>query len=80
MTDHVTLLQEHSKLYHYLSAFEPDLQRRLAMQLRRVDMLKPLLKSLNRSSYEVLHKQVGLMVLDAVCIVNIVYCSMQGVW
>lgn len=67
MTDHVTLTQEHSKLYHYLSVFEADPKRRLAMQSRRFDMLSPLIKALNKSSFEVLHKQVGdLAVLNAV--------------
>lgn len=59
VTDHVTLLQDHSKLYHHLALFETDLKRKLAMELRRLDMLTPLLKSLNRVSFEVLHKQVS---------------------
>lgn len=59
VTDHTTLLQEHSKLYHYLSEFEADTKRKLAMQSRRFDLLNPLLGALNRSSYEVLHKQVS---------------------
>lgn len=59
VTDHCTLLQENSKLYHYLASFELDLKRRLAMELRRTELLIPVLKSLNRSSYEVLHKQIA---------------------
>ena len=58
MTDHVTLTQEHSKLYNYLSVFEGDAKRKLAMQQRRFDLLAPLLKALSKSSYELLHKQV----------------------
>ena len=58
VTDHVTLTQEHSKLYHYLSEFEADAKRKLAMEARRFELLSPLLKALNMSSYEVLHKQV----------------------
>lgn len=59
MTDHVTLTQEHSKLYHYLSAFEAEPKRQLAMEQRRFDMLAPLLKALSKASFEVLHKQVS---------------------
>ncbi len=58
VTDHVTLTQEHSKLYHYLSVFEGDHKRKLAMEARRFEMLSPLLKALNKASFEVLHKQV----------------------
>jgi hypothetical protein len=58
VTDHVTLTQEHSKLYHYLSVFEGDYKRKLAMEARRFEMLAPLLKALNKASFEVLHKQV----------------------
>mmetsp|Transcript_33357 Transcript_33357/g.56006 ORF Transcript_33357/g.56006 Transcript_33357/m.56006 type:complete len:804 (-) Transcript_33357:146-2557(-) len=59
VTDHVTLTQEHSKLYHYLSAYEADSKRKLAMQSRRYELLAPILKALNISSYEVLHKQIS---------------------
>jgi hypothetical protein len=59
VTDHVTLLQEHSKLYHHLALFESDPKRKLAMETRRLEMLAPVLKSLNKISFEVLHKQVS---------------------
>jgi len=59
VTDHVTLVQEHSKLYHYLALFEMDPKRRLAMECRRLNLLQPLLSSLNRVSFEGLHKQVS---------------------
>ncbi|KAJ1419444.1 KIF-1 binding protein C terminal-domain-containing protein [Ochromonadaceae sp. CCMP2298] len=59
VTDHTTLTQEHSKLYHYLSVFEGDFKRKLAMQNRRLELLSPILKALNISSYEVLHKQLA---------------------
>lgn len=62
MTDHVTMTQEQSKLYHYLSVFELDPKRKLAMEARRFDLLAPMLKALNRSSFEVLHKQVSICV------------------
>jgi hypothetical protein len=59
VTDHVTLLCEHSKLYHYLAAFETETKRKLAMEQRRLTMLSPLLLSLSRSAYEALHKQIA---------------------
>jgi len=59
VTDHVTMTQEQSKLYHYLSVFEQDPKRKLAMEARRFDLLAPMLKALNRASFEVLHKQVS---------------------
>ena len=57
VTDHVGLLQERSKLYHYLAVFEPDVKRRLDMENRRVEMLQ--LGSLNKSVFEILHKQLS---------------------
>jgi len=59
VTDHSTLLQEHSQLYHYLSLFETETKRKLAMESRRIEMLSPLLHQLNKASYEVLHKQIS---------------------
>jgi hypothetical protein len=59
VTDHVDLLQSHSRLYHYLALFEPDHKRKLAMEGRRVDMLQPLLGLLNKAAYEALHKQLS---------------------
>jgi hypothetical protein len=68
VTDHVTLTQEHSKLYHYLSVFEGDTKRKLAMEQRRFDMLAPLLKALSKSSFEVLHKQVRASPVSVVAV------------
>jgi len=59
VTDHVHLLEEHSKLYKGLAVFDPDAKRQLAMTNRRIDMLKPLLKSLNRAAYENQHKTIS---------------------
>eukprot|EP01035_Chromulina_nebulosa_P061770 gene61770-84483_t len=59
VTDHSTILQEHSQLYHHLSLFETETKRKLAMESRRIDMLSPLLAQLNKASYEVLHKQIS---------------------
>jgi KIF-1 binding protein C terminal len=58
VTDHVALLQDQSRLYHFLSQFETDAKRKLAMETRRVELLLPLLSQLNKSAFEVLHKQV----------------------
>jgi hypothetical protein len=60
VTDHVTLLMNHSKLYHYLSPFETDFKRKIAMETRRIDMLEPLLLQLNKAAYEGLHKSVSM--------------------
>lgn len=59
MTDHSNLLEEHSRLFHHLSIFEADLKRRIAMQNKRLDLLKPVVLTLNRNAYDALHKQVS---------------------
>lgn len=59
VTDHCTLVQEHSKLYHYLAIFESDSKRKLAMEARRIEMLTPLVRALSKTSYEVFHKQIS---------------------
>ncbi len=55
------LLEDHSKLFHYLTVFEKDNKRKLAMETRRLEMLQPIISTLNKSSYENLHKQVRLL-------------------
>lgn len=59
VSDHCSLLQDHSKLYHYLAIFEEDNKRKVAMETRRLDMLSPLLSSLNKIAFEALHKQIS---------------------
>lgn len=59
VTDHVQLVRQNSLLYHYLSSFEDDIKRKLAMELRRADMLKPFISTLGRSAYEKLHKEIS---------------------
>jgi len=59
VTDHVNLLIQHSQLFLSLAHIDTDVKRKLAMQLRRGDLLFPLLQSLSRSSYEELHKQLS---------------------
>ena len=65
VTDHVHLLHDHSRMYHYLSVFETDIKRKMAMENRRVDMLRPLMTQLNKAAFEVLHKQVSFEVGEA---------------
>ena len=59
VSDHVHLLQQQSKLYHYLATFEAEPKRKLAMETRRATLLLPMLKTLSRASYEGLHKQIS---------------------
>ena len=59
VTDHCNLLEEHSRLFHHLSVFEKDLKRRVAMQNKRLDLLQPILQTLNRNAFEGLHKQAS---------------------
>lgn len=46
-------------MYHHLSIFEKDLKRRTAMEIKRVELLKPALLDLNRSVYDALHKELS---------------------
>ena len=59
VTDHVRILQDQSKLYHYLSLYESEVKRKLAMQGRRIELLKPLLSSLSRSAFDHIHKEIA---------------------
>lgn len=59
VTDHVNLLQNQSKMYHYISVFEIDKKRKLAMEQRRLDMLLPIISTINRNAFDVLHKQLS---------------------
>ena len=59
VTEHVALCREHGKLYYSFSAFDPDPKRKLAMLSRRGTFLEPLLKSMNKVAYEVLHKEMS---------------------
>lgn len=52
VTRHVRVLQQESLLYKRLIAFEPDVKRQIAMQLRRLSLLSPLLgDQLNPRAY-----------------------------
>lgn len=59
VTDHSNLLEEHSRLFHHLSVFEKDLKRKTAMQNKRLELLKPVVLTLNRNAFDALHKQVS---------------------
>lgn len=59
VSDHIQLLQDHSKLFSLLCTVENDVKRRLAMALRRADMLFPLLDSVSRNAFEDFHKQLS---------------------
>jgi hypothetical protein len=59
VTDHVHLVRQHSLLYHYLAGFELDVKRKLAMELRRAEMLQGYTTSLSRNAYEGLVKGIS---------------------
>ena len=58
VTDHIHLVREHGNIFHYLAAFESDIKRKLAMELRRVELLKTFLP-ISRTSFEVIHKETS---------------------
>jgi len=72
VSDHAALLQMQSKLYHFLASFEPDSKRKLAMENKRVELMAPLLRTLNRVAFEGLHKQVSYELGEA-------YMSLQEI-
>lgn len=59
VSDHVRLLEEHSRLFHHLAVFERDVKRRAAMESKRLELLKPLLSELSQVAYEAQHKQIS---------------------
>lgn len=59
VSDHVNLLQNQSKMYHYLSVFEADKKRKLAMEQRRLDILLPIISAINKNAFDALHKQLS---------------------
>eukprot|EP00605_Chrysophyceae_sp_TOSAG23-4_P001540 GSChrysophyteH1.ASY1.ANO1.1688.1 assembled CDS len=64
VSDHVALVQEQSKLYHYLAAFETEPKRKMAMENKRIDMLTPLLGSLNPVPFEGFHKELSYEIAE----------------
>ncbi|ELU13558.1 hypothetical protein CAPTEDRAFT_229238 [Capitella teleta] len=57
-TDHVELVQDHSKLYKLLAFFELNFGRQSKMQKRRVDMLKKILDEISPQFYMMIYRQV----------------------
>lgn len=57
-TDHVSISQDHSSLFKLLASFEPDLSLKCRMHKRRIDLLSPLLSSLNPQHYLLLNRQL----------------------
>ncbi|CUG91951.1 Hypothetical protein, putative [Bodo saltans] len=57
-TDHIKILQDIGQLYKNLIVFEPDVDRRIAMHLRRVEKLENLPTELNFQSYATLIRQL----------------------
>jgi hypothetical protein len=53
------LLQCYSKLYHYLSIYESDNKRLLAMKTRRIDLLETIIYTIKKSAFEALHKELS---------------------
>lgn len=58
VTDHMNLVREHANMFHYLAAFETDIKRKLAMEVRRVEFLKKFL-TISKSAFEVFHKEMS---------------------
>jgi len=57
-SDHVEIVQDHSRLYKVTAFFEPDLERQCRMHKRRVDMLDGILKQLNQQFYLLVCRQL----------------------
>ena len=58
VTDHITLQQEISKLYHNIAAFETSPKRIVAMEKRRVLLLSPLAAEINPEHYVLKTKEL----------------------
>ena len=57
-SDHVAIVQDHSRLFKYLTVFESDLSRKCRMHKRRIDMLSSLLSELNPQYFQVIICQI----------------------
>ena len=57
-SDHVELIQDHSKAFKFLSFFEVDFERQCKMHKRRIDMLEALLQQLNPQFYLLICRQL----------------------
>lgn len=57
-SDHVAIVQDHSRLFKYLTIFESDLSRKCRMHKRRIDMLSNLPSELNPQYFQVIIRQI----------------------
>lgn len=57
-SDHIEIIQDHSRLYKITAFFEPDLERQCKMHKRRADMLIDILKELNSQFYLLVCRQL----------------------
>ena len=57
-SDHVELVQDHSKAFKLLAFFEPDFERQCKMHKRRADMLLAVLNELSSQFYLMLCRQL----------------------
>jgi len=57
-SDHVEIIQDHSKLFKLLANFDPDFERQCKMHKRRADMLEGILKELSTQFYMMVCRQL----------------------
>lgn len=62
--DYVSLVQDHSLSFKFLSFFELDLERQCKMHKRRIDMLTEVLKELNIQYYLLICRQLMFEIAD----------------
>ena len=58
VTDHITIQQEISKLYHSLACFETSMKRIAAMEKRRIQLLQPIAEDINNEHYVLKTKEL----------------------
>jgi tetratricopeptide (TPR) repeat protein len=58
VTDHITIQQEISKLYHSLACFETSMKRIAAMEKRRIQLLQPIVEDINNEHYVLKTKEL----------------------
>ncbi|XP_052768900.1 KIF-binding protein-like [Mya arenaria] len=63
-TDYVSIVQDHSLSFKFLSFFEPDLERQCKMHKRRIDMLTEILNELNPQHYLLVCRQLMFEIAD----------------
>ncbi|XP_053399611.1 KIF-binding protein-like [Mercenaria mercenaria] len=62
--DYVSIVQDHSLSFKFLSYFEPDLERQCKMHKRRIDMLSEVLKELSIQHYLLVCRQLMFEIAD----------------